>query len=94
MKKKILLIIIIALIAVGFRFVTSSIGGMMKQKARLNVAPPNVVVQQIEENNVIRTFDAPGRVVSKYQVSLMARISGYLQKSFFKEGDYVKAGET
>ena len=24
----------------------------------------------------------------------MARISGYLQKSFFKEGDYVKAGET
>lgn len=94
MKKKILLIIIIALIAVGFRFVTSSIGGMMKQKAKLNVAPPNVVVQQIEENNVIRTFDAPGRVVSKYQVSIMARISGYLQKSFFKEGDYVKAGET
>lgn len=94
MKKKILLIIIIALIAIGFRFVTSSIGGMMKQKARLNVAPPNVVVQQIEENNVIRTFDAPGRVVSKYQVSIMARISGYLQKSFFKEGDYVKAGET
>lgn len=94
MKKKILLIIIIALFAIGFRFVTSSIGGMMKQKARLNVAPPNVVVQQIEENNVIRTFDAPGRVVSKYQVSIMARISGYLQKSFFKEGDYVKAGET
>ena len=94
MKKKILLIIIIALIAIGFRFVTSSIGGMMKQKARLNVAPPNVVVQQIEENNIIRTFDAPGRVVSKYQVSIMARISGYLQKSFFKEGDYVKAGET
>lgn len=94
MKKKILLIIIIALIAIGFRFVTSSIGGMMKQKARLNIAPPNVVVQQIEENNVIRTFDAPGRVVSKYQVSIMARISGYLQKSFFKEGDYVKAGET
>lgn len=94
MKKKILLIIIIALIAIGFRFVTSSIGGMMKQKAKLNVAPPNVVVQQIEENNVIRTFNAPGRVVSKYQVSIMARISGYLQKSFFKEGDYVKAGET
>lgn len=94
MKKKILLIIIIALVAIGFRFVASSVGGMMKQKARLNVAPPNVVVQQIEENDVIRTFDAPGRVISKYQVSIMARISGYLQKSFFKEGDYVKAGET
>ncbi len=94
MKKKILLIIIIALVDIGFRFVASSVGGMMKQKARLNVAPPNVVVQQIEGNDVIRTFDAPGRVISKYQVSIMARISGYLQKSFFKEGDYVKAGET
>lgn len=94
MKKKILLIIIIALIAIGCRFLISTFGGMMKQKARRNVAPPNVVVKQITENDVIRTFDAPGRVVSKYQVSVMARISGYLQKSFFKEGDYVKAGET
>ena len=70
MKKKILLIIILALIAIGFRFVTSSIGGMMKQKARLNVAPPNVVVQQIEENNEIRTFHAAGQAVPKYQVNI------------------------
>lgn len=94
MKKKILLIIIIALIAISLRFMASTFNGIMKQKKHATVIPPDVVVQTIQEDDVIRTFDAPGRVVSKYQVSIMARISGYLQKSFFKEGDYVKAGET
>ena len=55
---------------------------------------PEVVVETVKDENVIQNFEAPGRVVSKYQVSIMARISGYLQKSFFKEGDYVKAGDT
>ena len=53
-----------------------------------------VVVDTVKEADVIPSFEAPGRVVSKYQVSIMARISGYLQKSYFKEGDYVKAGDT
>lgn len=94
MKKKILLILIIALIAVGLRFLWSTVGSVMKQKARTSIIPPDVTVATIKDDNVIRSFDAPGRVVSKYQVSIMARISGYLQKSYFKEGDYVKAGET
>ncbi len=94
MKKKILLILIIAIAAVALRFLWSSVGSLMKQKARTTIVPPNVVVEDIKEENVIRNFEAPGRVVSKYRVSIMARISGYLQKSFFKEGDYVKAGET
>ncbi len=94
MKKKILLVLIIAIAAVALRFLWSSVGSLMKQKARTTIVPPNVVVEDIKEDSVIRNFEAPGRVVSKYQVSIMARISGYLQKSFFKEGDYVKAGET
>ncbi len=94
MKKKILLILVIILLAIGIRFFISSIGGIIKQKKQGTLIPPTVSVQTIKNENVIRSFEAPGRVVSKYQVSIMARISGYLQKSFFKEGDYVKAGET
>lgn len=94
MKKKILLVLIVVLLAIGIRFMISSVGGILKQKAKGSIIPPNVTVQTIKTENVIRSFDAPGRVVSKYQVSIMARISGYLQKSYFKEGDYVKAGET
>lgn len=62
-----------------------------KKKERPAVS---VVVDTVKEADVIPSFEAPGRVVSKYQVSIMARISGYLQKSFFKEGDYVRAGDT
>lgn len=94
MKKKILLILIIVIAAIALRYLISTVGGFIKYKARAVQTPPNVVVESIKQESVIQSFEAPGRVVSKYQVSIMARISGYLQKSFFKEGDYVKAGDT
>lgn len=94
MKKNIIIIITVAIMAIALRYTVSFIGGFMKQKSKAMQAPPSVVVQTVKENNVIRTYEAPGRVVSKYQVSIMARISGYLQRSYFKEGDYVKAGQT
>lgn len=94
MKKKVLLIVIIVLALIGIRFAVSFISSYMKQKARSEYVPPLVAVEEVKQENVIQSFEAPGRVVSKYQVSIMARVSGYLQKSFFKEGDYVKAGET
>ncbi len=94
MKKIILSIIITAVVLIALRFAYSAFGAKMKQKARAALPPPSVVVEEVKQDSVIRSFEAPGRVVSKYQVSIMARISGYLQKSFFKEGDYVKAGQT
>ena len=59
----------------------------------MNRPDPSVTVQEIQEESVIRNFEAPGRVVSKYRVDVLARISGYLQKSYFKEGDFVKEGQ-
>lgn len=94
MKKKIILVILIVIIAIAIRFIVSSAGSYIKQHYGAKIIPPKVAVETIKEDNVTESFDAPGRVVSKYQVSIMARISGYLQKSYFKEGDYVKAGET
>ncbi len=94
MKKKIILIILIVIIAIAARFIISSAGSYIKKRYAAKFIPPKVAVETIKEDNVIQNFEAPGRVVSKYQVSIMARISGYLQKSYFKEGDYVKAGET
>ena len=94
MKKKIILIVLTAFLAVLIRFGISVFNSYMKRQAMSKRPIPNVVVEAVKEDNVIQSFEAPGRVVSKYQVSIMARISGYLQKSFFKEGDYVKAGDT
>lgn len=94
MKKKIIIVVLAVLLAIATRFIMSVAGSYMKKNSAKNRPAPNVVVDNISEQDVIQSFDAPGRVVSKYQVSVMARISGYLQKSYFKEGDYVKAGET
>ena len=59
-----------------------------------NKPAPQVVVETINERSIIRTYEAPGRVVAKYRVDVLARIAGYLTKSYFKEGDYVKQGQT
>ena len=64
---------------------------MGKQKAKMGI--PVVTVESVLAENVIRQFEAPARVVAKYRVNVLARISGYLTKSYFKEGDYVKAGQ-
>lgn len=94
MKKNIIIFLSVIIVAILIRYGFSTFQAVMQGKAMANKPAPTVTVQEIETRNVIRSFDAPGRVVSKYRVDVMARISGYLLKSYFKEGDTVKAGQT
>lgn len=94
MKKNIFIIIALVIAAVAIRYGISLYNGIQQGKALKNKKAPQVTVSTVKESEIIRSFEAPGRVISKYQVNIMARISGYLQKSFFKEGDFVKAGQT
>lgn len=93
MKKNIIIFLSVIIAAILLRFGFSMFSNFMQGKAMKNRPAPSVTVQEIENQSVIRSFEAPGRVVSKYRVDVLARISGYLQKSYFKEGDYVKAGQ-
>lgn len=93
MKKSIIIILCVIIASVLIRFGFAKFGQIMQNKAKLHRPSPTVTVETIENQSVIRTFSAPGRVVSKYRVDILARIAGYLQKSYFKEGDYVKAGQ-
>ena len=94
MKKNIIIFLSIIIGAILIRYGVSLSHAIMQGKAMKNKPAPTVTVQEIETKNVIRSFDAPGRVMSKYRVDVMARISGYLLKSYFKEGDTVRAGQT
>lgn len=94
MKKNIIILVLIVVAALLFRYGFSVYDRVMQTKAMRNKKAPEVTVTDIQEAEIIRSFEAPGRVVSKYQVNVMARIAGYLQKSYFKEGDFVKAGQT
>lgn len=94
MKKNIIIFLSIIIGAILIRYGISLSQAIMQGKAMKNKPAPTVTVQEVETKNVIRSFDVPGRVMSKYRVDVMARISGYLLKSYFKEGDTVRAGQT
>ena len=93
MKKNIIIFVIVILAAIALRYVSGIVGEYMSRKSLKSQPAPSVQVEPIGEREIIRSFQAPGRVASKYQVNVLARISGYLQKSYFKEGDYVKEGQ-
>lgn len=93
MKKNIIIVLSVIIGAILIRYGVSLVGNIMQGKAMKNKPIPSVSVHEIENQEVIRTFDAPGRVVSKYRVDVLARVSGYLLKSYFNEGDFVKKGQ-
>lgn len=94
MKKTIIIIIAVLLGAIIARYSVTVFNKIKSNNALRNKPAPQVVVEDIQDRSIIRTYEAPGRVVSKYRVDVLARISGYLTKSYFKEGDFVKAGQT
>ena len=94
MKKTIIIILSLIIGAILFRYGITVYNNIKSGKALKNRPAPQVVVDTVQERSIIRTYEAPARVVSKYRVDVLARISGYLTKSYFKEGDYVKAGQT
>ena len=94
MKKTIIIILSLIIGAILFRYGITVYNNIKSGKAMKNRPAPQVVVDTVQERSIIRTYEAPARVVSKYRVDVLARISGYLTKSYFKEGDYVKAGQT
>lgn len=93
MKKNIIIILLIIIVAIVLRFLSGSIMQFFQAKAMKMRPATSIQVEEVKEEEIVRSFEAPGRVTSKYRVDVLARISGYLQKSFFKEGDYVKAGQ-
>ena len=93
MKKNIIIILAVIVAAILFRVGISAYNKFVEDRNLKNRPAPSVTVDDIKTESIIRSFEAPGRVVSKYRVDVLARISGYLLKSYFKEGDYVKEGQ-
>jgi membrane fusion protein (multidrug efflux system) len=94
MKKNIIIIFTIVLIAITARFLFASYGQIMQSLMKKKSRMPSVTISSVQEADIIKKFEAPGRIVSKYRVDVLARIQGYLVKSYFKEGDFVKKGQT
>lgn len=93
MRKNIAIILGIVIVLILGRMLISHNNKIKTGKQRQATAAPAVTVAVVETDNVRRQFEAAARVTAKYRVEVLARISGYLTRSYFKEGDYVKAGQ-
>lgn len=94
MKKTVIILFAVLAGIVLFKLSSDKIASFFKGGSAPKQSAPSVLVEEVGETDLIREFEAPGRVVSKYQVGVLARISGYLQASYFKEGDSVKKGQS
>lgn len=91
-KKWAVIILLVIIVPIIYNKTSGVVTGMMQRQAMMQpkeveVAPPN-----IEEVNV--SAEATGRVEAKYSVDVIARVSGFLMKKYFTEGQFVKKGQT
>lgn len=67
MKKNIIIVAAVVLIAIAARFIFSAYGqymqGIMTRKGHV----PEVTLGEIQEAKVVKQTEAPGRIVSKYR---------------------------
>lgn len=94
MKKNVIILSAIVLIAIAARFIFAAYGEFMQGVMRKKSSMPTVTQSAVQGAEVLKQIEAPGRIVSKYRVDVLARIDGYLTKSYFNEGDFVKKGQT
>ena len=93
MRKNIIIILAIVFALILVRMISSNISKSSSAKQKRAMGAPSVTVDTVKSASVRREFEAPARVMAKYRVEVLARIDGYLTKSYFKEGDFVKAGQ-
>ena len=93
-KKKLWIGIIIAvmIVPIVFNKVMTVIGAKMAAEAAKR--PQIVQVAEVKGEDIYQKTESVGRIEAKYSVDVVARINGWLQKRYFKEGDYVKKGQT
>lgn len=94
LTRKQLAVIILLIIIVPIIYNKTSgfiIGVLQKQAMRM---PKEVVVDYPGNEEIFISAEATGRVEAKYSVDVIARVPGFLMKKFFKEGDFVKKGQT
>ena len=87
-----------ALLRVGFSFLAAAAAGAFlsacgKGGANLETPPAEVSAAQVVVKPVRQWDEFTGRIAATDAVELRPRVSGYIERIAFKEGDEVKAGD-
>ena len=86
-----IIILLIIIVPIVYNKTAGAITGFIQRRAMM--MPKEVIVDNphIEEINV--SAEATGRVEAQYSIDVIARVSGFFVKKYFKEGDFVKKGQ-
>ena len=90
-KQLAILILLIIIVPIIYNKTAGFIGGMIMQK--MMKMPKEVVIDTPHNEEVFIEAESTGRVEAKYSVDVIARVSGFLIKKYFKEGDFVHKGQ-
>ncbi len=92
-KSKIILIVLLIVIigSISYHIGKKFFLGMAMAKM---MSMPTSVQTVTAETQIIRdSVDYVGRIEAEKEVQIVSRVNGWLQKQFFKDGDYVKKGQ-
>ena len=90
-KKLAILLLIIIIVPILYNKVSGlAMGLIMQQMMKM---PKEVVIDNPTMMDSLISAESTGRVEAKYSIDVMARVPGFLNKKYFKEGDFVKKGQ-
>lgn len=90
-KQMAILVLLIIIVPIVYNKISGAVLGFIQRQAML--MPKEVVVDYPHNEQVNISAEATGRVEAKYSVDVIARVSGFLLKKYFKEGDFVHSGQ-
>lgn len=90
-KKMAILVLLIIIVPIVYNKLAGTVMGLIQRQAMMQ--PKEVVVNEPQTEEVNISVESTGRVEAKYSVDVIARVSGFLLKKYFKEGDFVKKGQ-
>lgn len=93
MTRKMLAVIVLLIIIVPIVYNKTSVFISSKLMLQRMMMPKEVVVDTPHNEDTNVSAESTGRVEAKYSVDVIARVSGFLLKKYFNEGDFVHKGQ-
>lgn len=90
-KQWAVVLLLVIIVPIVYNKAAGAITGFIQKQAMK--MPKEVVVDNPHIEKVNVSAEATGRVEAQYSIDVIARVSGFLLKKYFHEGDFVKQGQ-
>ena len=90
-KQWAVVLFLVIIVPIVYNKAAGAITGFIQKQAMK--MPKEVVVDNPHIEKVNVSAEATGRVEAQYSIDVIARVSGFLLKKYFHEGDFVKQGQ-